>query len=259
MAGDDLERECAGGAGRQGAQLQREAFLGTAGTDAHGLEVLHVAQRDGQVVEIDFGFRRQQLEQVVEWLVQVAVIVERLDQEAHQGAVAIGHLRQGHLLVEIFTQRNARGLQVLVVDVIVVALAAARGAGADVGPVDAVVCAAALAAFALVAVGGGCFGRAFLRLLAFGRGGGGCLWCEVRAVAVLALEHRVLEQDALDLLVQLDRRQLQQLDRLLQLRRQREVLGELELEAGFHRGGAEGGLTGGSARRDTPGARARSR
>jgi hypothetical protein len=44
------------------------------------------------------------------------------------------------------------------------------------------------------------------------------------ALGVLALERRVLHQEAVDLLVQLDRRELQQADRLLQLRRQREVL-----------------------------------
>ena len=56
-----------------------------------------------------------------------------------------------------------------------------------------------------------------------------------RRTAVLALEQRVLLQEALDLLVELDRRQLQQPDRLLQLRRQREVLGEPELEGVLHR------------------------
>ena len=45
-----------------------------------------------------------------------------------------------------------------------------------------------------------------------------------RAVEVGALEQRVLGEVALELLVELDRRQLQQPDRLLQLRREREVL-----------------------------------
>ena len=43
-------------------------------------------------------------------------------------------------------------------------------------------------------------------------------------LAVLALEQRILLQHPLDLGVELERRQLQQPDRLLQLRRQREVL-----------------------------------
>ncbi len=47
--------------------------------------------------------------------------------------------------------------------------------------------------------------------------------------ALLALQQRIVLQEALDFLIQLERRQLQQSDRLLQLRRQREVLRELEL------------------------------
>ena len=53
-------------------------------------------------------------------------------------------------------------------------------------------------------------------------------------LAFLALEQRVLLEHAVDLGVELERRQLQQPDRLLQLRRQGEVLGELELERLFH-------------------------
>src|SRR5205085_5102610 len=45
-----------------------------------------------------------------------------------------------------------------------------------------------------------------------------------RVLDILSLERRVLHQQATDLLVELDRRELQQADRLLQLRRQGEVL-----------------------------------
>src|SRR5204863_8924643 len=51
---------------------------------------------------------------------------------------------------------------------------------------------------------------------------------------VLALERRVLHQHALDFLVELDGGELQQLDRLLQLRREREVLREAELQGRLH-------------------------
>jgi hypothetical protein len=47
--------------------------------------------------------------------------------------------------------------------------------------------------------------------------------------AVIALEDRILCERLLDLLVELDRRELQQPDGLLQLRRQRQVLREPEL------------------------------
>jgi hypothetical protein len=41
------------------------------------------------------------------------------------------------------------------------------------------------------------------------------------AFRLLALERRVLHEEAVDLLIELDRGELQQPDRLLQLRRQR--------------------------------------
>jgi len=46
------------------------------------------------------------------------------------------------------------------------------------------------------------------------------------ALFVLALEHGIFEQVTLDFLLHFDRRQLKQLDRLLQLRSQRQMLGE---------------------------------
>jgi hypothetical protein len=48
-------------------------------------------------------------------------------------------------------------------------------------------------------------------------------------LALLALEQGILLQHAVDLGVELEGRQLQQPDRLLQLRRKREVLSKLEL------------------------------
>ena len=52
---------------------------------------------------------------------------------------------------------------------------------------------------------------------------------ERRRALLLDLEERVLLEHLLDFLVQLERGQLQQPDRLLQLRRQREVLRQPEL------------------------------
>src|SRR5437899_6232055 len=49
------------------------------------------------------------------------------------------------------------------------------------------------------------------------------------AVGVFALEERIFREKFLELLVQFHRRELQQTYRLLQLRRQRQVLRELEL------------------------------
>jgi hypothetical protein len=51
---------------------------------------------------------------------QVAVVVERLDQELDQRAVALGKLRQAQLPGQVLAQRGARGLHVLVIAVVVV-------------------------------------------------------------------------------------------------------------------------------------------
>jgi hypothetical protein len=57
-----------------------------------------------------------------------------------------------------------------------------------------------------------------------GRAAGSGLRAGRFRLRVVALQDRVLHQQALDLLIELDRRQLQQLDRLLQLGRERQVL-----------------------------------
>jgi hypothetical protein len=61
-------------------------------------------------------------------------------------------------------------------------------------------------------------------------------------VVVGFFEQRVFLQQPLDFGVELQRRQLEQPDRLLQLRRQRQVLAELELERRFHRNPALGDI-----------------
>ena len=57
---------------------------------------------------------------------------------------------------------------------------------------------------------------------------------EGRRRLLLGLEERVLLEHLLDFLVQLERRQLEQPDRLLQLRRQRQVLRKADLEGLLH-------------------------
>jgi hypothetical protein len=53
-------------------------------------------------------------------------------------------------------------------------------------------------------------------------------------VLLLALKQRVLQQVLFELLFELDRRQLQQPNRLLELWGQGKMLGKLELEGRFH-------------------------
>src|SRR5207249_3008938 len=51
---------------------------------------------------------------------------------------------------------------------------------------------------------------------------------------IFTLEQRVVRECLIDLLIQFERGQLQQPDRLLQLRRQRQMLRKSELKAWFH-------------------------
>ncbi|MPM88974.1 hypothetical protein SDC9_136082 [bioreactor metagenome] len=74
---------------RHRAQLESEAFLWCASAYASGFELLDMSQCDGKIVEIDVKFGRQQLEEFFEFLVQITIVVERLDDEAHQQAVAV--------------------------------------------------------------------------------------------------------------------------------------------------------------------------
>src|SRR5262245_41079921 len=81
---------------------------------------------------------------------------------------------------------------------------------------------------ALAARLGGHLGRRLGAARALGRslaGSGGLF---------LGFEERVLVEHLLDFLLQLERRQLQQADRLLQLRRQRQMLREADLKRWFH-------------------------
>ena len=73
----------------------------------------------------------------------------------------------------------------------------------------------------------------------------------------LGLEEGVLLHHLLDLLVQFQGRELQQPDRLLQLRRQREMLRQADLQRGFHVQALT--LTCGSVRRGRRAGRRRSR
>ncbi len=144
----------------------------------------------------------------------------------------------------MFAQGQLGSLKLLEVNVVVI-VAFGGCSRADVGPVDAfIVMVGALSDIVFVA------GDALLRLLALafgGRGAGGEAGLRHEVILFVALQHRVLEQETLNLLVQLQRQQLQQLDRLLQLRGERKVLREFELETGLHPG-----PRGGNAPRDRP-------
>src|SRR2546430_1723731 len=176
----------------------RSAFAGGARARAGGLQVLQVAERDAELLGIGFG--GQQRGDFLERLGQIAVLVEGVDQQLDECAVAIAEIGERELVAQVIAQRRrVRRGEAAVALVIVIRPAPAGG---DIRRP--------------VGVGGRGLGAAARAGAARrrGRGRGGL----ELAFGVLALERRVVHQHAVDLLVELDRRELQQADGLLQLR-----------------------------------------
>src|SRR5205807_4828115 len=88
----DVERQAPRRLIGQDAQLQRQALPGGARAHAGGLQVLQVPEREAVLFEIGFGLGGQQLRDFLERLGQIAVFVERVDQQLDEYAVAIARL-----------------------------------------------------------------------------------------------------------------------------------------------------------------------
>src|SRR5437879_874124 len=149
---------------------------------AGGLQVLQVPERDAELLGIGFG--GQQRRDFLERLGQIAVLVEGVDQQLDECAVAIAEIGERELAAQVIAQRRrVRRGEAAVALVIVIRPAPAGG---DIrGPVG---------------VGGRGLGAAARAAAARrrGRGRGGL----ELAFGVLALERRVVHQHAVDLLVE---------------------------------------------------------
>jgi hypothetical protein len=88
------------------ADLQRQALGRRAGTDARRVEILQVAQRNRQLVQLDVGLGCQQCRDVLEALRQVSVLVKRVDQHRDKRTVAFSEIGKGELGVEMIAQRR---------------------------------------------------------------------------------------------------------------------------------------------------------
>ena len=178
---------------RQRLQLQLQAFLQRARADAGRIEALHELQRREEVLGAHVVLGRDQRRQLLEARLEVAVVVEAVDDHVGECAVTLAHSRHHQLPAQVLLQRRLR-----------------LGGAAPV---------------VLFSLGGG---RAAARLLvrhdellrggAVARGGG-------RRLGVL-LEERVGVERLLHLLRELERGHLEEAQRLLDLRRQREVLAQ---------------------------------
>ncbi len=196
------------------AQLQLEAFRDVACTDARGLEVLHVLQRDLQVLDLDVGHRGDGgRAKLLEVLLEVAVLVEVADDHRGDALVALGEADERQLRFEMLGERGLRGGELG--EVVAVVVLAARGAGADVLVAEAVVLREGGLLLARVGAGDLLALTFLAKRLSRGDRHVGRRRRRFLGRKIGALEQRVLGEVTLQLLVQLDRGQLQQPDRLL--------------------------------------------
>ena len=215
-----------GGLGRQLAQLQEQAFTQVARANASRFELLDAMQDGFDFIEFNVQFRIKGFEDFFEGFVQVALVVDAVDQGYADQTVGVGHRSQVQLpqqvALQAFTGRGAGGEVPLV---IVVAWQAAGAGLVDVFPgsvhgqfvgnaLTPVTVFQIIYGLGSFLVGGLLNVGIGLLLNVVGKG-----VCIVEVVAFfLALEHGVGLQGFLDFLLQIEGRQLEQADGLLQLR-----------------------------------------
>ena len=249
------EREALRRWGERG-QLQLQAFDEIARADTDRVELLH-QQQDALDLFLVMKHRadRSMVGKVEgdlgEGLRQVAVVIDRIDQRCGDFKVGFGQTEQGQLTEQVFAQRlpSLVGEVAGAVLVILGSTGVAAGTGA-VGPrlvydLD--------------------FDRFGEACLLGGRRGGRevCAELEVHGLCgfgLLLLQHDVGFEHFGKVRLQFERRHLQEADGLLQLRRHRERLAELELQRLLeHREDSRGvpgtSLTGGRIHLSTPHAR----
>lgn len=205
------------GAGRvHGVELEPQAFAQVPGPHASRLEALQQLQGGGELQRVDLqflgGVLAQQLGQLLQAAGEVAVVVQGLDEQAHQLPVPLPQGREAQLVVEVLLQAVMMAVGLLEIVVLVIVVAAAMGRGH--GPVAP--------------------GHLLIDLVPFRPGG--LLACLARCVFVLetvrtvhALQHGILLEHLGYLLAQFQGGQLQQTYGLLQLGREGELLVQLEL------------------------------
>ncbi|CPO06319.1 Uncharacterised protein [Bordetella pertussis] len=180
------------------AQLQLQAFGHVARADACRIERLQQCQRRAQLVQVGLHLGRQPGQDLFQGRIQVAVLVQFVDQQTAQRRIARRGARQRQLPQQVFAQ-GIRARRLRQVAVVVGKNAARTGHLVQ-------------AQFGI------------RRLVGLDRGlalGVGLLLA--RRIFV-AFQQRILGQRLRQFGLQLQRRQLQQPDRLLQLRGQRQML-----------------------------------
>ena len=207
----------------QGVELEQQALAQVARADARRIEGLHLAER---LLHQRLGHAGR-AGHLVEAGAQVAVLVEVADQAARRPALVVAAGQELELPLEMVGQRRAPREGRLQRAAIVVRAHPAAGLGIGVrvaAPVELREPVALLGVPGRLALFGG-LGRGGRRELHVLADLGGELLLDLAGL----LEDRVLGELLLDDVDELEPRELQQLDRLLQLRRHHQLLGQLEL------------------------------
>ena len=212
----------AGRVWRQCFELQGEAFRKRTRADADRVHVLDVLERGIQLHRIDFQLEWQHPRQLAQILLQIAEVIHGVDQQHGHGFVALAEREQVELPLQVFAQGFGASRALLPIVLLVITLRV--GTGGFVPQTVALVCA---------------LGR---RGFGFGRGnrgfrsiGGWNFTVKIRvgigffAVGFDALQQRIVLQQGFEFLIQFKRRELQQTNGLLQLRREGQLLGNSEL------------------------------
>ena len=85
----------------QGCELQLEALLERARGHAGGIEALHQAQRSEEILRAHVMLGRNQRSKLLEAELEVAVVIEAVDDHVRESAVTLAHLRDHELLAQV--------------------------------------------------------------------------------------------------------------------------------------------------------------
>ncbi len=221
-------------AGRIGvklAQLQRDAFAQVARADAGGFERLHRREHPLDLLGRGLDLGLQARADIFEVVFQVAVVGDGVGDDPRDGQIDGREFGEFELFDQLFLQR----LTMLIAEVAAAVVVAGPGgvgrpagllAPSLVGDFD-------FGLFALIGGDGVAVEFGVLLLdhghffaLAFAHG----IRRGVQGEFVLGLEHDVRLEGLADMSLQVQRGQLQQADRLLQLRRHGELLADAKLQ-----------------------------
>ena len=236
----------------QVAQLKTQALRQIARPDAHRFQMVQQLERHGKALNQLLGIvgiaAGQAVGQRFQAVFQIAIIIERLDEKLERRAVLAGQPQHQHLAVQMRLQRllAARkfgGVGLVVIVVVVLARGRLRAPFGIIGRnFDAAIAFPRIGQRVVQRVGG-----ARLRRVGLDRGLIGLVVIAAGAhVGVTESEllgrrglvgdfqKRVVIQHLLDFLAQLQRGELQQADRLLELGRQSQMLRDSQRQTLLH-------------------------